>query len=217
MTPMPDPVKATRSYHAPRRSEQAARTRHAILAAARDLFVSRGYAATTIAEIATRARVAVDTIYAAIGRKPALMRALVESAISGTDHTVPAEERDYVQRTIAATTAREKFAAYADGLVAVHRRLAPIFLSLRDAGAHDPDCSALWTEISERRAANMMRFAADLRATGEVRADLTDRDVADVIWSMNAAEYFDLLTQRGWPADRIGAWLADAWARLLLT
>ena len=63
----------------------------------------------------------------------------------------------------------------------------------------------------------MLRFAADLRSTGELRADLSDNEVADVIWTMNAAEYFDLLAQRGWAAERIGEWLADAWTRLLLT
>ena len=214
---MSEHVKPTRPYRAPRRAERAALTRRAILAAARDLFVSRGYTPTTVAEIAERAGVAVDTIYATIGRKPALMRELVEAAISGTDHPVPAEERDYVQRTAAAPTAREKFTAYAEGLVAIHRRLAPIFLSLRDAAANDRDCAALWTQISERRAANMLRFAADLRSTGEVRSDLRDREVADVIWTMNAAEYFDLLAQRGWTPERIGEWLADAWTRLLLT
>jgi len=214
---MSEHVKPTRPYRAPRRAERAALTRRAILVAARDLFVSRGYTPTTVAEIAERAGVAVDTIYATIGRKPALMRELVEAAISGTDHPVPAEERDYVQRTAAAPTARKKFAAYAEGLVAIHRRLAPIFLSLRDAAANDPDCGALWTQISERRAANMLRFAADLRSTGELRSDLSDREVADVIWTMNAAEYFDLLAQRGWTPERIGEWLADAWTRLLLT
>jgi len=214
---MSEHVKTTRPYRAPRRAERAALTRRAILAAARDLFVSRGYTPTTVAEIAERAGVAVDTIYATIGRKPALMRELVEAAISGTDHPVPAEERDYVQRTAAASTAREKFAAYAQGIVAIHRRLAPIFLSLRDAAANDADCAALWTQISERRAANMLRFAADLRSTRELRSDLSDSEVADVIWTMNAAEYFDLLAQRGWTPERIGDWLADAWTRLLLT
>jgi AcrR family transcriptional regulator len=216
VTPRPRPVKTTRQYNAPRRAEQAARTRRAILDAARELFVAHGYTASTIAEIAAQAHVAIDTIYATIGRKPTLMRELVEAAISGTDRAVPAEERDYVQRTVQATTALEKFAAYADGIATIHRRLAPIFLSLRDGAAHDPDCAALWKEISERRATNMLRFAGDLRATGEIRADLTDRQVADIIWTMNAAEYFDLLTQRGWTPEHIGAWLADAWARLLL-
>ena len=214
---MPEHVKPTRPYRAPRRAERAAHTRRAILAAARDLFVSHGYTPTTVAQIAQRAGVAVDTIYATIGRKPALMRELVEAALSGTDHPVPAEERDYVQRTIAAATAQQKFTAYADGVVAIHERLAPIFLSLRDAAVTDADCATLWTQISERRAANMLRFAADLRSTGEIRADLTDNDVADIIWTMNAAEYYDLLAQRGWTPQRISHWLADAWTRLLLT
>jgi hypothetical protein len=34
---------------------------------------------------------------------------------------------------------------------------------------------------------------------------------------MNAAEYRALLVgERGWSAERFGAWLADAWTRLLL-
>jgi hypothetical protein len=72
------------------------------------------------------------------------MRALVEAAISGADHPVPAEERPYVQQTVAAPTAPEKFAAYSQGLVAIHRQLAPNFLSLRTAAATDADCAALW-------------------------------------------------------------------------
>jgi AcrR family transcriptional regulator len=217
VTPKSKNVKGTRPYHAPRRAEQAARTRRSILDAARELFTVHGYAATSIAEIAQHAGVAIDTIYATIGRKPDVMRELVESAISGTDYPVPAEERDYVRRTIAAATAREKFVTYAEGVVAIHQRLAPTFLALHDAAASDPDCAALRKQISERRATNMRRFAADLRSTGEIRADLTDDQVADIIWTMNAAEYFGLLHQRGWTPERIGAWLSDAWTRLLLT
>ena len=59
--------------------------------------------------------------------------------------------------------------------------------------------------------------AADLRATGELRGDLTDDEVADILWSMNSAEYRVLLVgERGWSAERFGAWLADAWTRTLL-
>ena len=213
---MSEHVKPTRPYRAPRRAERAALTRRAILAAARDLFVSRGYTPTTVAEIAERAGVAVDTIYATIGASPHSCRSWSRRRYAGTDHPVSAEERDYVQRTMAAATAREKFAAYAQGIVAIQGRLAPIFLSLRDAAANESYCAALWTQISDRRAANMLRFAADLRSTGELRADLSDDEVADVIWTMNAAEYFDLLAQRGWTPERIGEWLADAWTRLLL-
>ena len=62
----------------------------------------------------------------------------------------------------------------------------------------------------------MREFAADLRATGELRADLSDDEVADVVWSMNGPEYWILLVgDRGWTPERFGAFLADAWTRLL--
>ena len=209
--------KPLRRYNSPRRAEQAAVTRGDILKAARELFVSRGYAATTIAEIARSAQVAVDTVYATVGRKPALLREVLETAISGTDQAVPASDRDYVARIRSADTAGEKLALYANAIVQIQSRLAPMYLAIRDAAATDPDSAALWSEINGRRAANMRNFAADLRATGELRRDLSDDDVADIIWSMNGAEYWVLMVaDRGWSHQRFGEFLADAWARLLL-
>ena len=207
----------TRRYHSPRRVEQAAQTRRAVLAAARDLFVGQGYAATTVAEVAREARVAVDTVYATVGRKPALLREVLETAISGADVAVPADDRDYVARVRGASSALDKITAYVTGLVDVQRRLAPVFLALRDAAGADTESAALWKEIAERRARNMHRFAADLRATGELRADLTDDEVADIVWSMNGTEYWVLLVgERGWSPERFATYLIDAWSRLLL-
>ena len=91
---MSDPVKPRR-YRSSLREEQAQRTRLAILGAARQVFAEHGYAATTIAQIAASAGVAVDTVYASVGTKPVLMRLLIETAISGIDNAVPAEQRDW--------------------------------------------------------------------------------------------------------------------------
>ena len=210
--------KPVRRYNSPRRAEQAAATRGDILKAARELFVSRGYAATTIAEVARSAQVAVDTVYATVGRKPALLREVLETAISGTDQAVPASDRDYVARIRSADTAGEKLTLYANAIVQIQSRLAPMYLAIRDAAATDPDSAALWAEINGRRAANMRNLAADLRATGELRPDISVDHVADIIWSMNGAEYWVLMVgDRGWSHQRFGEFLADAWARLLLT
>lgn len=215
---MSQPKADRRSYRAPHRLERAAATRRAVLAAARDLFVSQGYRKTSVADVARRAGVNIDTIYATLGRKPMLLRALVETAISGTDDAVPAEQRDYVRRIRSTVGARQKLAVYAEAIGAIQPRLAPIFLCLSEAAADDPDCASLWSEIGERRATNMRLFAADLRATGELRADLSDDDVADIVWSLNGPEYYALVVhQRGWSIEKFAAWLADAWARLLLT
>lgn len=217
MSDVKDDADGKRSYRSPRRAEQAAATRHAILAAAGELFVTAGYGATTIAEIAKAAGVSVDTVYATVGRKPALLRQLVESAISGTDQAVPAEQRDYVIRIRAAPSARDKISLYARSITGIQQRLAPVFLALRDAATGDRECAELWVEIAQRRAANMRTFAADLRATGELRSDLTDDQVADIIWSMNAAEYWVLLVrERSWTPEQFAGWLTDAWTRTLL-
>jgi len=66
-----------RPYHAPRRQEQAQRTYRAILDAAGELSVRRGYAPTTMNAVAEAAGVALDTVYAAVGPKPVLFRLLV--------------------------------------------------------------------------------------------------------------------------------------------
>ncbi len=214
---MNDTVKSRRAYDRSHRAEQAASTRRAILAAARDLFVRQGYVRTTVGQIARQADVNVDTIYAAVGRKSALLRELVETALSGRDEAVPAREREYVRQIQAAHDARAKLEIYAAAIAEIQPRMAPVFLALRDAAAKDEACAALWREIGERRARNMRELAANLRATGELRPDLTDDQVADVIWSMNAAEYWVLLVNgRGWTPEQFRNWLTDAWIRLLL-
>ena len=214
---MSTPTRGRRPYRSPRRAEQAARTRHDILQAARELVVERGYTRATIADIASRAGVAADTVYAAVGRKPVILRELVETSLSGRDETVPAAQRDYVRRVKAAPDAETKLGIYAAAVAEIMPRLVPIFLALRDAAVEDADCRALWAEISTRRARNMLELAADLRSTGQVRAELTDQQVADIVWSLNAPEYWDLLAgQCGWSAERVGAFLRDAWIRLLL-
>ena len=92
-----------------------------------------------------------------------------------------------------------------------------MYLALRDAATTDPDSAALWKEISERRARNMRDFAADLRTTGQVRPELTDDTIADVIWSMNGPEYWTLLVaERGWEVKQFVTFVADAWRRLFL-
>jgi AcrR family transcriptional regulator len=219
INPMADEVKAStaRRYQSARRSEQAAATRRRVLAAAQALFTEQGYTATSVSQIAARAEVAVDTLYATVGRKPALLRELLETALSGADQAVPAEQRDYVRQIREASTAGEKIACYAEAVARIGPRMAPIHHALSEAALRDPDCAALRSEIGARRAANMRLLAADLRATGELRPDLSDDDVADIVWSMNAAEYYALLVgERGWTVERFQSWLIDAWTRTLL-
>ena len=213
MTPMPGRVK--RRYDATRRRQAAARTRAAILDAARQLFTERGYAATPMTAIADRAGVALDTVYASVGRKPEVARLLIETAISGTDQAIPAEQRDYVRAIQAAPDADTKIAIYAAAVAAIAPRLALVLAIIQQAARDEPELARLWDQIAERRAANMRRFVADLATAAPLRLD--PDQAADIVWATNSAEMYQLLVgQRGWSPQRYEGFLADTWRRLLL-
>jgi AcrR family transcriptional regulator len=211
-----EPVKA-RQYQSQVRRDRAQQTRRDILGAARQLFPARGYAATTVAQIAATAGVNPDTVYASVGAKPVLFGLLLETAISGADEAVPAEEREYVRRIQAATSAGERIDLYAGAVCAILGRLSPLMLVLRDAAGQVPELATLRETISHRRAANMLRYAQDLASTGELRPGLDQREVADTIWATSSAELYQLfIGDRGWTPQRYERWLAATWRRLFL-
>jgi AcrR family transcriptional regulator len=213
MTRVTGPVK--RRYDASRRRQAAARTRVAILEAARQLFSERGYTATPMTAIADRAGVALDTVYATVGRKPELARLLIETAISGTDQAIPAEQRDYVRSVQAAPDAETKIAVYAAAITAIAPRMALVLDIIQQAAPTEPELAVLRTEIDERRAANMRLFVADLAAAASLRLD--QGEAADIVWATNSAEMYQLLVgQRGWTPQRYERFLTDTWQRVLL-
>jgi hypothetical protein len=95
--------------------------------------------------------------------------------------------------------------------------MGPLHLVLRDAAAQAPELARARDEIAVRRARNMRRLAQELVATGDLRPELTVDEIADVVWTMNSAEFYHLLVQeRGWSAAAFEQWLADSWCRLFL-
>jgi AcrR family transcriptional regulator len=216
MGPMVPPVKR-RPYDRSRRQAASAVTRRRIMEAARASFLELGYGATTVALIAERAGVNADTVYTLVGRKTVVLRELIEQALSGTDEAVTAEDRDYVRAIRAEPDPRRKLAIYARAIRAIHQRLAPLFVVLRDTSASEPEAAEVWQQISDRRATNMRRLARDLRDAGGLRAGLSIAEAADVLWATNSPDLYVLLTiGRHWSGARYERWLAETWQRLLL-
>jgi AcrR family transcriptional regulator len=218
---VPRPVK-TRAYDSSRRRAQAEDRKRDVLAAAGALFEEQGYAATAMTDVARRAGVALDTVYALVGRKPDLLLAvhdllLGEGAVDEHGDPVPAVQRAYVRRMRATEGAAAKLAVYAESLAQVLPRTAPLMEALREAGATDARCREVWQHVEDRRAANMRHLVADLRSTGELRADVTDDVAADLVWSMNAASYFLALRRRGYSPADYAALVRDVWTRTLVS
>src|SRR3954471_17340736 len=96
---MGEPVKRRR-YDSARRRAQAEGTRRDILDTAQRLFEERGYAATTMAAIASEARVALKTVYVNFETKSGVLRALWNFRLRAGQEEVPVAEQDWYQSTL---------------------------------------------------------------------------------------------------------------------
>lgn len=89
------------------RSERAQATRRRILDAAHRLFAERGYAGTRMADIATEAGVAVQTVYFTFHTKAELLDACVARGVMGGDEPRIPQEQPFWIAMVAAQDARE--------------------------------------------------------------------------------------------------------------
>jgi AcrR family transcriptional regulator len=215
MDPNRSPVKQKRPYDSLRRREQARQTREAILGSARRLFLSDGFAPTTIAAIAEGARVSVDTIYKAFGGKPGLVRAICQQALAG-EEPVPAEARSDALQT-AERDPREIIRGWGELTTEIAPRVAPILLLVRAAAAADPEMANLESELNAQRLERMAHNASNLAASGHLRENLTVELAGEIMWTYSSPELYELLVlTRGWPLKRYGAFVADAMIAALL-
>lgn len=151
-----------RSYDNEGRRTQSEETRRRILDAARTLLVTKGYRATTVAQIARDAGVHVDTLYAVVGRKLAILRELIELAISGTDRPIAPEDATTCSGCAPNREGDESSRSTPPRCVPSR----PAWRRCSSPCATPPPQNlkpkAIWKEISDRRATNMHRLVADL-------------------------------------------------------
>jgi AcrR family transcriptional regulator len=167
-----------RRYDASRRRAEAARTHARVLEVAERLLLSNGYAATSVAAVATAAGVSAELIYKAFGGKAGLVREIQRRGLLGGG-PVPARERS---DAFSATDmdARSLLREWTRLSTEVAPRVAPITLLVRSA-------------LNAER----------LTAHAGVRRDLTVEQIRDVMWTYTSPDLYDLLVgQRGWTVDQ---------------
>lgn len=214
---MASPVKPRRRYDSSRRQEQARANRWAVLHAARDLFLERGFASTTMPAIAEAAGVSVPTVYKAFGNKPRLAKAVFDVAMAGDGEPVPMLQRASLGRVRDEPDPRTKLRLYGEFLAEVAPRHVPVQLVIRDAATSDPEAREVWAELQAERLKGMSLFARALDDDGHLRPGISTNVARDVLWAYNSAELFQLLVlERGWSPKRYGRWVADALVAALI-
>ena len=210
---MARPVK--RQYNSTRRQEQASETRLRIIQAARELFIAKGYGRTTIAEVAARAGVAVETVYAAFRNKATLLRQVWFVSFRGDDEDVRLLHRPEIQALFADPDLATRFRRQAVVYTPVFRRIAPLVAALRGAAASEPAAAAMLTEWDERRLDVCTRYAEAAAATGQLAVGEAEcRDVLAA--TMDGTLWQRLVAERGWPDERFAEWLGRLWTSQLV-
>jgi AcrR family transcriptional regulator len=215
---MPEVVKPRRRYDATRRREQADRTRADVLAAARRLFVTKGYAATSVRDIADEAGVSVQTLYDGFGSKAGLFSRLAEIAVVGDDEPVALAEREAAQRVVATESAPEVVRRFAALIRGIWERFDTLLPVARAAAAVDPELAAEYRgNVLEARHAGQRHVVEHLDAIGSLRAGLDVERATDELWAISGPDLYEaLVLERRWSPDEYESWLADTLVRLLL-
>lgn len=205
-----------RKYDAPRRQEQAAATRAAIIGAAAELFVERGYGATTMAAVAERARVAPKSVYG-LGDKAQLLTLALDRAIAGDDDPLPVAQRPGLQAVRDAGDGRSAARIGAAFGAPMLLRLYPLYRAFEQAAGVDPQIAERWREYQQRRREDVRRLVEAVEAVAPLRPGLDTDRATDSLWALMTWHPVALLVEeRGWGEEDVRGWIEDLFAAVLL-
>ncbi len=214
---MPEPVKSKRRYESPRRREQAAATRRAILDAAQRLFERDGYTATSMAAIAAEAGVSPKTVYLAFESKSALLRALWHLLLRGRQDALPVSEQPWYREVLDEPDPRRMLRLNARNSRVVKERAGALMEVVRSAAPTDPDIGELWDRIETEFYENQRSILKLVAERGSLAPGLDLTAATDLLWTLNhPSVYWLLVNDRGWTPARYERWLADILCAQLL-
>jgi AcrR family transcriptional regulator len=193
------------------RERRSQLTREEILLTARRLFAERGYARTSVRDIAREAGVSPQTVYDSIGSKSELVARLNDliDAEAGVPGLVVSMSQSDDPPYVAATSARVTAAILA--------HCGDILRTLVSGSAGEPDLVRVLNEGQRRHVAGAQRVVerlhrlralpprTNLEQAGQSLAAVSDFRIALVLHDVY-----------GWPLDRIEGWMAGESQRLLL-
>lgn len=200
-----------------RRAEQTQANRRRMREAARTLFTTRGYSATSMQAIADEAGMAVQTLYFTFKTKRALLSELLDVAIAGDDEPIPNLERPEVQAALDNPDPVVQLHEQARLAREVYERVAPILQVIAHAATADPEIHGLWETNNAQRATVMERMTAALATKTPLRDGLDVATATDITLALLSPELYHLLTaRRGWTPERWERWTAQALVTQLL-
>ncbi|MGK3203527.1 TetR/AcrR family transcriptional regulator [Amycolatopsis sp. MEPSY49] len=189
-------IPERRNYSSPVRSARARQTRANVVAAAGRLFAERGYAGTSMRQIAAAAGVSLETV-TQTGRKADLLLAAFRDGFAGNPDAVNLDG-------LVGRGRLEELPEMVARLAAGVRRSLPIWRAFTTAAMADPAVAAVRAELVVARRAEIV---ARLEEAGVPASDR----LADAIGLLTSHEAYDHLTGVcGWPHEDYVTWATEA-------
>ena len=202
-------MSTRRPYQSRLRADRSEETRLRIRESARELFERKGFAQTTIAEIAKSAGVAVPTVYATFGSKSGIVIAMMDEL----EELAGGEEAGRL--VLDAPTPREQLHYFLAFVRALFERGGGV-LRAAMAAREDPDVQAMARTGNERRLEGARFLATGWSERGALRPEVPPSAAAEQLWLLTAAEhYFHAVDDLGWTPDAYQAWLENTVVRLM--
>ncbi len=209
------PVKTTRRYDTSNRRERAQQNREAVVDAAEQQLLEKGYAGTSLAAIARQAGVSVQTIYKVFRGKAGLVKAIYERGLLGRAQE-PAFNRSDTMRE-RETDPRKIMREWGKLTTEVASQIMPIRLLMRTVAQADEEMAALIKATDEEHMARMRHHARFLEERGYLRPGVTVEEAAEVLWTSSSLEVYELLVlRRGWTLQRFARFVGDFMMTALL-
>lgn len=211
-------VKRRRPYDSPLRRAQAADTRRKILHTAQELFERNGYAATSMAAIASAAGVSLKTVYLAFDTKSGLLRALWHLLLRGEQDSIPVGEQPWYREVLAEPDPERQLRLNMRNSLIIKTRAGAIMEVIRTAASADPDIALLWARIQAEFHDNQRAIVQSIADKQALAAGLDVAGATDILWTLNHPSLYALLTgERGWSPEHYEHWLSDLLCSQLLT
>lgn len=188
-----------------------------MLDAARTLFLTRGYAGTSVRDVADLAGVSFPTVYATVGNKVALLSAVFDVAVAGDDEPVPLAERAEVKAAEQSPDPRETLAAYTSQVCIASARVYPILQLIDDAASAHPEVAELGRKTRDELLIGVRRLARNLADKRALRQGLCVDRAAEILWMFGMGAIYDAMVKhRRWTHQELEIWVNASLDQLIL-
>lgn len=205
-------MKKKRSYVSLARRRQADETKGRILAAARELLESNGYAGMTIGAIAGAAKVSAQSVYATFRSKTGILRELLARSMFGVEYD------EAVRQALSTDDPENRLRFVARIARQIHQAKGATLDALRGAQVVAPELARLeqWGDtLRYKRQKEVITLLADC---GRLRKDLHFKQARDILWMFTGQDVYRMLVrERGWSPRHYEAWLGKTLVGTLLS